>query len=100
MGTGINETGMQDAGSMMLDQNYPNPFVNSTTIKYYLPSSTHVILTVNNMLGRQAAVLADGMESEGWHTLSWDSGNAASGIYFCRLIAGSHPQTIKMILIK
>ena len=98
--TGIQDKGIQDAGSMMLQQNFPNPFTGSTTIKYYLPSSTYVTLTVNNMLGRQVAVLADGMESEGWHTLSWDSGNAASGIYFCRLIAGSHPQTIKMILIK
>ena len=98
--TGISDDRMQDPASCILHQNFPNPFTHTTNIKYYLPSASHVTLSVNNMLGRQVAVLADGMESEGWHTMSWDSGNAASGIYFCRLIAGSHPQTIKMILIK
>ena len=98
--TGIDESGMQDAGCMILQQNFPNPFSHSTTIKYYLPSASDVSLTVSNTLGKVVAVIADGRENEGWHTISWDSGQAGSGIYFCRLLAGSHPQTIKMIIIK
>ena len=96
--TGIQDNGMQDAGYKMLQQNFPNPFSGSTTIKYYLPSSSDVLLTVSNTLGRVVDVIADGMENEGWHTISWDGGQLGSGIYFCRLVAGSHQSTIKLIL--
>jgi len=98
--TGIDESGMQDAGCMILQQNFPNPFSHSTTIKYYLPSASDVSLTVSNILGKVVAVIADGMKNKGWHTISWNGGKAGSGIYFCRLLAGSHQSTIKMIIIK
>ena len=98
--TGLNETVSKPAETFQLAQNYPNPFNRTTTIKYFLPSSSQVSLMVSNTLGRPVAILADGVENEGWHTLSWDSGQLGSGVYFCQLLAGSHPQTIKMILIK
>ena len=97
--TGIYDHGMQDAGYMMLQQNYPNPFERITTIKFYLPQPAHIILTVRNTLGREVALLADGQENEGWHTVSWDGSQVPGGIYLCTLTGSTHPSTIKMIKI-
>ena len=88
-----------------LDPNYPNPFNPSTTIAYRLPASMRVNVTVFNLLGQRIATLADELQPAGAHTLRWDAGRLASGLYFYRVIAeGEAGRRIvehrKMMLIK
>ncbi|HUL45184.1 MAG TPA: 5'-nucleotidase C-terminal domain-containing protein [Bacteroidota bacterium] len=80
--------------------NYPNPFNPSTTISCILPASTHVSLSIYNTLGQMVATLVNDDERAGTHEIRWNAGNAASGIYFYHLIAGSSVETRKMILAK
>ncbi len=68
-----------------LEQNYPNPFNPATTISYALPQSSRVRLSVFNMLGQEIAVLADGLESAGYRSATFDAGSIPSGVYFYRL---------------
>ena len=70
-----------------LMQNYPNPFNPATTIAYALPQASIVTLKIFDMLGREVAALADGIKSEGEHTVLFDASMLASGMYFYRLEA-------------
>jgi hypothetical protein len=83
-----------------LYQNYPNPFNAITTISYDLPKSAHISLRVFDLLGRQVAVLKDGMMEAGSHRVTFDGSSLASGIYFARLDAGKFSQTKKLMLLK
>jgi len=89
-----------------LQQNYPNPFNPSTQIRYSIPSENRVSLKIYNVLGQEIAVLVNNeVMSAGYHTVAWNgrdkAGNqVASGIYLCRLISGTHVQSIKLVLTR
>ena len=83
-----------------LDQNFPNPFNPSTTIRYSVPRATYVSLTVFNILGQRVATLVDGMEGAGYHQARFDGRMWASGVYFYRLTAGNFTQTKKSLLVR
>lgn len=83
-----------------LDQNFPNPFNPTTSITYQLSKVSFVSLKVFDILGREVATLADEVRQPGRYTAVWDARNAASGIYFCRLMAGAYTSVKKMILLR
>ena len=86
-------------GAQLL-QNYPNPFNPSTTIRYRLPSRSHVTITVFNTLGQQVATLIQGEMDAGYHEVQFDSSRLASGIYIYRLTAGNYSVSRKMALTR
>ncbi len=83
-----------------LYQNYPNPFNPVTSIKFSLPENQKVSLSVYNVAGRLVEMLVDENRIAGFHTVKWNAGRNASGIYFYRLDAGHKSTTQKMILVK
>jgi len=90
-----------------LEQNYPNPYNPTTTLKYSLPASSRIKLNIYNLLGQLVQTIVDGMESAGYKSVEWNANNLASGIYFYRLSATStsdpsksFTQVKKMLLIK
>ena len=83
-----------------LSQNYPNPFNPSTQILYTLTNSSKVRLTVFDLLGRQVAVLVDGVQSAGQHTVQFSGAGFTSGVYFYKLENNSDVVTKKMLLLK
>jgi photosystem II stability/assembly factor-like uncharacterized protein len=83
-----------------LDQNYPNPFNPSTTIKYELPRTSHVSLTVYDILGREVSELVNEKKDAGVYEVKFDGSNLASGVYFYRLLAGSFMATKTMLVVK
>ena len=86
--------------SVSLHQNYPNPFNPSTTIRYGLPSRSHVVLTVYNTLGQQVATLVQGEQEAGFHEAVFDASGLASGVYLYRLQAGDFLQTKRLLLLR
>lgn len=83
-----------------LFQNFPNPFNASTTIEFILPRSVFVELKVYDNLGQQIVTLASKNLSVGKHQINWDANGFSSGVYFCRLQAGSFAKVKKFILLK
>jgi hypothetical protein len=72
-----------------LYQNYPNPFNPSTTIKFALPFDSNVRITIYNMLGEQMDVIFDQVKEVGYHNVSWNARDLASGVYIYAIDAKS-----------
>lgn len=83
-----------------LSQNYPNPFNPTTTIRFSLPQSGNVKLTIYNILGEQVAELINGFKEAGNYTINFNAENLNSGMYLYRIEAIGFVQSKKMTLIK
>jgi hypothetical protein len=60
----------------------------------------HILLTIYDVLGREVAVLVNEAKQPGRYTVEFDGNGLASGVYFCRLTAGSFVQTKSMVLTR
>jgi endo-1,4-beta-xylanase len=87
-------------GEFALHQNYPNPFNPSTAISFQLSAVSFVRLSVYDELGREIVKLVNEEKPAGFHTVTWDARNVPSGVYMCRIVAGDHIATRKMLLVK
>jgi hypothetical protein len=83
-----------------LMQNYPNPFNPSTTIRYGLPMQANVILSVYDALGREVALLENGVRSAGYHEVRFDGAGLPSGVYIYRLRSGNFSETKKFVMVR
>ena len=83
-----------------LAQNYPNPFNPETTIEFGMPEDAQVKVTVFNVLGQVVTALVDAEMPAGYHVVTWDAGDMASGVYFYRIQAGEYTATKRMVLMK
>ena len=91
--------------SLLLNQNAPNPFKQSTMINYQLAQAGLVNLKIYNIAGQLVKTLVSGQAGAGPHTVKWDgrdnSGNkVSSGIYFYRLQAGNKDLTKKLVILR
>jgi hypothetical protein len=88
-----------------LDQNFPNPFNPTTTIKYALKENADVVLKIYNVLGQLVKTLVNEKQTAGFKTANWDGTNqygvkVASGIYIYRIEANDFVEAKKLVLMK
>ncbi|MCF7802720.1 MAG: T9SS type A sorting domain-containing protein [Candidatus Marinimicrobia bacterium] len=101
--TGITENQIPD--KYILEQNHPNPFNPSTTIKFGLPENAHITLTIYDIAGREVAKLIESERGAGWHSINWTGENefgepVSTGVYFYRLETEKFHAIKKIIFIK
>jgi hypothetical protein len=96
----VPSTGDRTPQTITLAQNYPNPFNPTTTIEYTLAAPSTVQLEIYNTLGEIVAQPVDGTRAAGAHSVVFDAGDLASGVYLYRLTAGSNSVTQKMVLAR
>ncbi len=88
-----------------LNQNYPNPFNAGTTVKYQIPESGRVTVTIYSVLGQKIAMLVDEYKDAGYYSALWDGKNergisVSSGIYICVMRSGKFGKSFKMVFLK
>jgi hypothetical protein len=83
-----------------LQQNFPNPFNPQTVIRYSLPLTSKVKLSVYEITGREIKTLVDEYKTAGEYKVIFNAENLATGIYIYKIEAGDFTAFRKMVLIK
>jgi hypothetical protein len=86
--------------TVMLAQNYPNPFKYETVISFSLSQAGPVRLAVYDSKGQLVQTLVNAVVTNGHHEVTWNAHNLPAGIYYYRIYTGPFVETGKMILLK
>jgi len=99
--TSINKISNILPSNIDLKQNFPNPFNNSTNIKYKTEKTSNIKLIIFDITGKKITTLINKKQSKGNYEIRFDGNNLSSGIYFYSLLFdGNRMGTKKMILLK
>jgi len=88
-----------------LDQNFPNPFNPSTTMRFTLPHDSRATLKVYDVAGRLVRTVLDADLPAGSHEATWRAidghgREVSSGVYFYVLTTSEGVESRKMLLLK
>jgi len=86
--------------TMLLHQNFPNPFNASTTIHFSLTQASELSLSLYDIQGRFLGVINQGYYTAGEHQLSWLADDLASGVYFLHLKSETETLVQRITLLK
>ncbi len=76
----------------------PNPFADQTVITYETADAMPVTIKVYDMIGREVAVLRDGVVNPGVQSAVFNAAGLPSGMYFCRMfLPDGNVQSVKML---
>lgn len=86
-------------------QNYPNPFNPKTKIRFNLPESDEINLSIYNIVGKKIITLYNGYLSAGFYEIDWKGNNqfgmqVSPGVYFCNLHSNNYYASRKMVYLK
>lgn len=96
----IDITNPELATASLLEQNYPNPAVDQTSIGFVLNKPSMVRLSIVNIYGQQVAELAKGRFGAGKHLMIAGLKDILPGTYFYRLESESFTETRTMVIIR
>jgi hypothetical protein len=86
-----------------LGRPYPNPVVSAMRIGYSIPEDsgmTPVELSLYDVSGRKVATLVNEDQTPGSYEITYDSADLTSGVYVCRLRAGSNEAARLLVVAK
>jgi len=86
--------------SYALEQNFPNPFNPSTTIRFQVKEQGHVKLIMFNAAGKEVMTVVDEKLIAGTHHVKVNAQNLPSGVYFYKMSVNNFSKIKKMLFIK
>jgi hypothetical protein len=78
----------------------PSPFTQATTLRYRIPASSRVRVTVYDLTGRKVATLSDRVQSAGPHEVTFDGSGRPAGLYVFQLTSDFGNLTRKALLLR
>lgn len=99
--TAMNEEQAEDI-SFMAAPAFPNPFTQETTINYNLPETGEVTCAVYDVLGKEMAVLKQGLKYKGKNNITIPASklSLSSGVYYYSLTCNGKVVTGKFVYYK
>ena len=97
----LKKSHVQTQSGATLSNPYPNPFNPQTTFTLSIPESAYARISVHDLLGRQVALLHDGVLTAGIaHTFTVNGSTMASGTYLLHVVTSSFTKTKRLMLLK
>lgn len=107
---GNTEAGQESSNGFSLSQNYPDPFIGNTKIKYQIGNSDSqnesggqgiaTRLLVFNITGNLVATLVNEAKEPGNYEVNWNASNLQPGMYYYSLQSGTYRNVKKLIIMK
>ncbi len=95
------DEGAAHAPCCTLDQNYPNPFSSSTTVRFMIPHAMTVSMVITDIYGRTVKrIVDDQWYGSGIYAIEMDAHDMPSGVYFYRLETPSAVLLEKMLVLR
>jgi|GEM_PF-4429440 len=90
---------------VILKQNYPNPFIQNTSIEFIVENKNHVRLNIFDSAGKLINTLIDSELESGTHSISWNGIDnngrlLRPGNYLYQITVGNITRTKKMLILK
>jgi len=93
----IADNGLNIAAPEATAFNYPNPFTQSTTIKFRTPNSGKVVINIVDATGRLVTNLVNEDMAAGTYEQVWNADNAKDGMYYATIYSDKKLlKTVKM----
>lgn len=80
-----------------IDQNYPNPFTDETTISFSLELDAMLVLEIRNENNKLITTLVNDRVEAGTHNIVWNARSNPKGIYYCTIRIADKTLVKKMI---
>ena len=89
-----------NSNEYFLNQNYPNPFQNTTSITYNIMEKSEVIFRIYDKYSRLVDEINEGVKVKGIYEFEYKAEKLDTGLYFYELNANKFSITKKMIKLK
>ena len=89
-----------DIRSDFLQQNFPNPFTNETTIRYNLKSGCEVHFRIYNTANTLVYEKNEGFRNAGEHNLVFSNKDLPEGLYFYEITTGTARLSKPMVIMQ
>ncbi len=96
----VSTEGRKASPQFMLHQNVPNPFRNSSTIRYEIPEESYVEIKVLDVMGKVVTFLVDDRLGPGSYSVDMHLTDIPGGVYFYCMRAGETYLVRKMQVLK
>ena len=85
---------------VVLDRTWPNPLSDGATLRFGLPSTAAVTLTLVDLLGREVVRAVDAPMDAGWHEVPVEARGLAAGVNVAVLRAGDVVRTRRVLVVR